>query len=181
VPNLTQNEKGAITRFKNKAREFWNLWNSLSSKRFSPVMLVPEIKEEYDALIQRGETIRGSVESVTGLIDKAGNAYDNVKNWLSDTFGEVDIQRGQLGLIPLLIPVAAIAVSVAAMGKWISDAYQLNKRMDMIQKLIGQGMSPTMASRVVKDTMPAGFFGSLPSIALPLGAVALAWFISTRE
>ncbi len=177
--DLTNTEKSVIQRFKGKAREFWMLWNNLSEKRFGVVMNDPAIKKEYDALMGRGMNIKSSVETVTGLIDKAANVYDNVKEWVGDTFSLGATPR-HLGALPLLIPVATIGVSVAAMTKWIADAYQLNKRLEGIQRLIDQGIKPAEAADIIKRTMPSGLFGALPAMIAPLGFAAVIFFLYSQ-
>ena len=161
MPNLTRQEKGVITRFKNKAREFWNVWQSLDSKQGAEAVNLPEFKAEYEALMDRGLSIKGTVENVTAIIDRVANAYDGVKVWINDTFGLDGIQRNSMGALPILIPVAAIAISLAAMGKWVTDAYQLNKRLDAVQRLIDNGTAPGLAVQMINATMPKGFFGGL--------------------
>lgn len=184
MPNLSANEKSVITRFKLKSREFWGLWESMENKRGTEATRLPEFKSQYDDLMNRGSTIRTSVESVTGIIDRVGNAYDSVKNWLTNTFGMDGINNGYqpLGAIPLLIPVAAIGISLAAMGKWIKDAYVLNQRLNAVQNLINKGTSPTMAAKIVNDSMPKGIFDGINK-TIPLligGGLLIAFFMRKK-
>ncbi len=183
MATITGSEKSAIERFKNEARRFWAEWNSLGQKRAIVARQSPEIRREYVDLMARGQTVRSSIETITGLIDKAANAYESVKSWLSDTFGLGGVeleQQTQLGLLPL-IPIAAIGLSLAAMGKWISDAYQLNRRLDEIQRLENKGLSPQQAAQVVAKTMPKGFFSGAGSVMVPLILAAGAMFIYSRN
>jgi len=183
MATMSQGEQSAIFNFKTKAREFWSMWNALGQKRAVVLRQTPEIRAEYVDLMARGESVRSGVETITGLIDRASNAYDSVKTWLSETFGlgEVELENHpQLGLLPL-IPIAAIGLSLAAMGKWISDAYQLNRRLDEIQRLENRGVSSAQAAQIVAQTMPKGFFSGAGSIALPLLMAAGAMFIYSRN
>ena len=181
MPSLSPKEKGVITQFKLKAREFWGLWENLDRKRGSEAVMMPEFKQQYDDLMNRGSTIRSSVESVTGIIDKVGNAYDGAKEWLTNTFG-LDGTYRPMGAIPLLIPVAAIGVSLAAMGKWVKDAYSLNRRLNAVQNLINEGTSPVMAAKIVKDAMPQNFFGEMnKTIPLLIGGGLLLVFFMRKK
>lgn len=183
MATMSGSEKSAIENFKAKAREFWTMWNALGSKRAIVAKQSPEMRREYVDLMARGQSVRSGVETITGLIDRAAGAYDSVRDWLSDTFGlgGVELERQtQLGLLPL-IPIAAIGLSLAAMGKWISDAYQLNRRLEEIQRLENRGLSPQQAAQVVSKTMPKGFFSGAQAIAVPLLLAAGAMFIYSKN
>jgi len=183
MATMSQNEQSAIENFKAKAREFWSMWNALGQKKAIVERQSPEIRAEYVNLMTRGQSVRSGIETITGLIDKAGRAYDSVKIWLSETFGLNGVeleQQTQLGLLPL-IPIAAIGLSLAAMGKWISDAYQLNRRLDEIQRLENKGLSPQQAAQVVSKTMPKGFFSGSGAIMMPILLAAGAMFIYSRN
>ncbi len=183
MATITGSEKSAIENFRLKARNFWAMWNALEQKRSTVARQSPEIRAEYVDLIARGQSVKSGVETITGLIDKAANAYSSVKSWLADTFGLDGVeleQQTQLGLLPL-IPIAAIGLSLAAMGKWVSDAYQLNRRLDEIQRLENKGLTPQQAAQVVSKTMPKGFFSGTGSIVLPLLMAAGAMLIYSRN
>lgn len=175
MSNLTQNEKSAVVKFKSKAREFWGLWNALDQKRGSELASSPEFRDEYNDLMNRGVTIRKSVEGITGAIDKAAGLYTDVKDWLSERF--------TFGIIPL-IPVAGALIAVSAMTKWISDAYQLNKRFEQVQQLINQGMTPQRAADAVKTLNKSGFFtvgGMAKVVPLLLAGGALFYFLRNKK
>lgn len=180
---LEDDEKGIITDFKAKAREFWTLWERLESREMEVANQSPDIKRQYAELLTRGENIRTKVEWITGLIDKAANAYADVKDWLTDTFGLGDLSYNQvagLGVIPL-IPVAIIGASVAAIGYWIKDAYQFNAKLDEIKRLERRGIPPDQAARIVERTFGSkGLFGGAGNIILPLALGAGVLFLMRK-
>ncbi len=186
MPQLSEKERGAIESFKAKAREFWRLWNSLSEKK-ALAENDPELKKEYSELMEQGITIKNGVEKITGIIDRLGRTYDNVKGWLKETFGLGEVEsayKAQLGVIPL-VPIAAIGVSLAAMGKWMADAYKLDRKLDEIERLEKRGLSPSEAAKVVNKVMDKGFFNTgFSKLPLLVGggiaAFALYKFLTKR-
>jgi len=152
-----QASESVIEAFKQRARDFWAQWQKLESRQAMIEQQSPAIKKEYSDLLDRGSTIRSSVETVTGLIDKAAAAYQSAKGWISDVFGLGGFDEQQtLGVLPVIIPAAVIATSLAAMGKWLSDAYQFNRKMEEIEKLQAKGVDAVTASKIIERTSPAG-------------------------
>lgn len=180
---LTNNEKSYIHRFKDKAREFWTLWNNLNNQQSIVNRQSSEIKQEYNDLISRGTTIRSTVEYVTRGLDRAANMYQGIKDWFSSTFGmgenEIDNRVDNLGIIPL-IPIAIIIASLAAMTKWVSDTYTFTRRLDEIRRLESQGISPENASRIVERTMSKGIFSGVNTL-LPVVLLAVGAFIVFKK
>lgn len=171
---LDASEKQSISTFKKKSNEFFNLWDSLKSKKMDVKRLPPHIRQEYLDLIDRGKFISGKIEWIDGLLNQAAAAYRNVKSWLSRTFGLGAYENYSynqlqgLGLIPL-IPVAIIAGAVSFIGYWINDAYQFNQKLAEIIRLEKKGMSPSKASELVRKTFnKKGFFSGGSSFILPV-------------
>jgi len=61
--------------FKGKAREFWALWESLDSERYRVSQLPLNLQKEYFDIMERGKTIRKSIERMTSIVDSVSNAY----------------------------------------------------------------------------------------------------------
>lgn len=162
--NVTNADPSMIDEFKKKARDFWNQWESLGNQEKFISKQAPEIQQEFKDLRNRGLSIRNSVETVTGLIDKATAAYRTATGWVSDIFGTSD---NTMGFLPILIPAAVIVGSLAAMGKWLSDAYQFNRKMDEIAKLQAKGIDPVTASKIISRITPEGF-SITTSLGIPL-------------
>lgn len=180
--------KYTIDNFKTKAREFWAIWNNLSDKSNIVAGAPVPLQREYRELMDRGVTVRKTIERVTAAIDSAAGIYNSAVdytsrgmesaiNWFKGSAG-----LGGIGLIPL-VPVAVIAVALAAMGKWIKDAYVINKKISVAEKLINQGVVPekafNMAGKMVRKNslFNLGFSTDLPT----MGIIALIGFIIYKK
>jgi hypothetical protein len=87
MENISQKDQGLIDRFKIKAREFWQLWETLDNKKNTLALTVPSLNNEYEALMSRGRTIRINVERVTGVIDTVFDYLNRGKDWLKKQIG----------------------------------------------------------------------------------------------
>lgn len=182
MPELNPQSKDLITDFKEKARQFWAVWNGLNNKRDVVARQSPEIKAKYNKLMNDGVGIRSKIEWVTAAIDKAANLYGDVKSWIMDKFGFDGISDSQLagmGILPL-IPVAIIAAAVAAISYWTNDAYQFNAKLNEIQRLENKGISPVQAAKMVEQTFNTGIFSNLKNLILPLVIGGGIIFLATR-
>ena len=183
---LNESEANAIQRFKVKAREFWDVWEELDGKS-DLAESDPRLAKEYNDIMDRGITIRNNIEKVTGAIDAASNAYgkavdytsrgiETAVNWFKGTFG-----LGALNAIPL-IPIAVIGVAMAAITKWLKDAYVLNKKLDMVDKLTAKGMDPARAASVADKMISKPSLINLSAgVSLPLIAAAIIGFLYFRK
>lgn len=183
---LSQDEKGVIEQFKDKAREFWALWENLEDQKHTISASAPIVQNEYADLMARGSTIRTTVEYVTKTIDKAAQMYRSVRDWLAARFGldglsasDVDQRVNEMGLIPL-IPIAIITAALAAMGKWISDAYIFSERLAEIKRLEKQGISPARAAEIVEKTMQKGMFAGAANL-VPIALIGVAALMLLRK
>jgi hypothetical protein len=154
-----------IEAFRQRAQDFWNQWNLLSSKSADVSKMTPEIKKEYDDLLSRGSTIRNTVETVTSMIDAVSGAYTSTKDWVTGLFG---VDEPNLGFLPLIIPAAVIVASLAAMGKWLKDAYDFNRKMEEIGKLEAKGMSTQEAAQIITRVSDSGGFSLNAAVGFPV-------------
>jgi hypothetical protein len=176
---MTAQEKSTVKDFKDKATEFSQLWNLLSNQSNVVAKATPDIQKEYNDLMNSGSFIKESIQEVTNMIDKAAAAYQSVRDWISNTFGlsgiAIDQKASQLGIIPLLA-IGVIAAAVAAMGKWVIDAYTLNKKLDKLAELQSQGYTAQAAADVLAK-MDGGIFSGasalIPLALLSVGALFL--------
>lgn len=177
---LSNEQKGLITDFKAKAREFWQLWENLDARRAEVATAPAGLQVEYNNLMDRGLGIREKIETVTALIDKAANMYQDAKAWLMDQFGLSGVSYRQLsglGFIPL-IPVAVIGAAVAAIGYWVNDAYQFAAKLDEIKRLEARGVDSATAHQMVEQTFQSGFFAGAGNLVLPVVlGLGLLYFI----
>jgi len=184
---LTDSEQGAVASFKAKARQFWGTWERLGEKKYIVEKAPPELKKEYKDLMERGVFLRKSISAITATIDSAVRGYETAVdytsrgietaiNWGKDTFG-----LGALG-VPILIPIAVIGVSIAAITKWLKDAYVVDQKLMLVEKLMKKGMSPKQAllsaNKLIKKP---SFFNVTAGVGLPLIAAAIIGFLYLKK
>lgn len=159
-------DKNIIDRFRDRAVEFNRLYNTLSAQGSDVVNNYPAVAAEYNKLITSGDAIRDSISTVTGGID-------SVVSWYNSLFGKDEGLKG-FGLLPL-VPIAVVATSVAAMGKWGRDVFLFQRRLTEIKRLEEQGMPPGRAADIVGGKAPGVFAGITREVMVPLtiGGVSL--------
>jgi hypothetical protein len=159
--NMATADKSMIENFRDKARIFIERYEKLK-RMDADVRKYPALHQEYTALVGKGTTIRNSVRTVTGGID-------NVVGWFNSIFGNDQTpQLDGLGLLPL-IPVAVVIASVAAMGKWGSDVYLFERRLNEAKRLENTGMTPGEAAKIVGEREPPGLIaGVTREVMVPL-------------
>jgi len=172
--------------FKGKAREFWALWESLNNERYSISQLPLNLQKEYSDIMERGETIRKSIERMTSVVDSVSNAYSSSVDWTSrkmETVFNMFGTAGQLGHLGVpLIPIAVVALSLAAIGKWITDALVVQRKIQLFNRLVASGTSPERASAVVNETTSDPFFKFDAKKMIPIiGVIALIGFLISRR
>lgn len=187
---LTEQEKGVIQQFKDKAREFWRWWENLSQQKSFVDRQNPQLQKEYEELMNRGVDIRSKIEWITGAIDRAVNLYESAKDWFLETVGLDEIQaekmakQSDLAIAPLVAigGVAVISGAIAAIGKWVADAVTMSRRLAEIRRLEGEGYTSEQAHKIVEKSFPAdtGFLAPLKNIGLPLGLAAIALIFISR-
>jgi hypothetical protein len=125
----------------------------------------PGLSSQYDAIMQRAAELRATIADYLGKIDAAVQWLKGAGAWIADAFG-----FNGLGALPVLIGVAAIAAALAAVTKFLTDAWALSKRIDEQQRLEARGLTPQEAAAVVER----GTAGSAGSQWLKLLAGAAA-------
>lgn len=116
---------------------------------------------EYDrwlTLKNYGNEVRSRVQSITGMVDTAGNVADSLWYGITHPFG-LDIGLGLLPLLPLAgvaVSGAVIASALAAMTYFISNAYTFAKFADA---------TPEQKSQLIAfEKSQGGISGALSSV-----------------
>lgn len=171
--------------FRNRVEKFWQTFNNLQAKENE----VPShLRDEYNNIMERGGTIRQTVETLT-------NTYDAVAEWLSDIFGlngadmgldgvmYKDALRGNLGAVQF-VPLAIIVSSSAFIVKWLKDAYTMERKLNEYQRLQNEGYSADRAAEIVEKTITGPGFLNLGVNMKPLlwagGIVAGLWYANRK-
>jgi hypothetical protein len=145
----------------------------------------PELSAEYDSLMGRAASLRNTISDylskLSGVVDWARDAGD----WIMRATG----LQG-LGVVPVIIGVAAIAAAVAGVTKFLTDAYALSRKLDEQQRVEqiarASGMSPIEAAReasgIVERTAGGSVMSTMFKAAAPFLAIAgLVWLIQRQR
>lgn len=172
---LPPEDQGIIERFKARIAEFKDLFARLVSVRNQ----VPaELRDEYQALVNRGTTIQNTIDTVTGGINKA-------VDWFKGAFGldAVNLaKQGQLGFLPLL-PVAAVTGVMGLIGYWVTDTMAFIKRMDVMMNMIERGYTPAEAVKAIKEAgaKPPIFGLDFQKMIVPAAILAGIWWFMRNK
>lgn len=171
-----------IANFKQKAAQFQQAYNALMSSQ-AQAARDPRLKAEWQALANRGFSIRDKIQYITSKVDAA-------VNWFKSSFGDYDLTEDaqELGFLPVvaLIPIAAIAGVIAVINNYVSDVYLFNKKIAAAEGLISKGVAPEDVAQIIKGSTPppaAGIFGGMTNtlkwVAIG-GAVLLIWQMTRK-
>lgn len=162
-----------IGKFKAKADEFDKLRADLEKNRVIAAK-DPALQTEYNDLMDRSLSIRDKIRSITSSVNGAWQ-------WLKDAVGLDGLN--ELGFLPL-IPIAVVAGSVTLMVKWISDAYEFNRKMEEIAKLQSKGVSAQQAANIVGQA-GGGFSlfsaGTVSKVLLVGGVGTVLYLIAKKK
>ncbi len=155
-----------------KAQEFTRLFNDLQSKASQ---VPPELKAQYDALMNKGNWVKSTIQNVTNGIDFGWNLFSNSPT-MSGIFKRIGGLNG-MGLLPL-VPIAVIFGAVAVMVAWIADAYSMQQKISLARStgananqaatIIGQGSSGSVVTSV-------GNFAKSAGVLLVIGGVVFVF------
>jgi len=154
-----------VGQFRAKAQQFEQIYNKLMSDQ-SYALSNPALASDYRALLQIGRVTRAKIIATR-------NKIDSVIGWLKGLVG-----MNELGFIPL-IPIAIVAASLAAITKWVTDAYAMSARIDEAKRLEAKGVPPERAAKIAGRRVASqggGLVGSLLGIHpgwLIAGAIAV--------
>lgn len=174
TPKLSEQDKGLLQQFRDKATEFMGAWSTLNAIGEVP----PNLQGEYNDLQQRGGVIQGTISTITQTVDTVTGFFSDlftfdgvgaVKSYINDS-------PQQLGIAPL-IPVAAITVALGTMGKFITDVYLFERKVSEQKRLVATGVPEVEAAEIINKMNGATFTGNLANIAKPIaftvGAIML--------
>jgi hypothetical protein len=173
---LNTQDEGMIARFRAKAKEFVDAWNTLATIENVP----PNLQAEYADLQERGGVIQWSLTGLTQTVDTVTGFVSDVFNFdgVSATRDYINGRDTTLGIAPL-IPIAAITGALAVMGKFITDVYLFERKVNEQKRLVAGGMPETDAADVVKRMTGQGITANLAEMAKPI-AFALGAFVLLR-
>lgn len=97
----------------------------------------------------------GSLGTVyQSAVDITSRAIENVANAVSAARRALGL--GEMGVVPVVVVVlgvAAAGVTLAAITKWVADAYLFSRRLNTLQELEAKGLAPDAAANAVNKVM----------------------------
>jgi len=168
---------GMLQNFKNKATAFNQKFEKLKTMR-SQVANYPALNREFNTLVNRGASIKTTISTITGGVD-------SVVQWFNNLFGKSDQVNG-LGLLPL-IPIAIVAGSLVAMGKFATDIFLFQRRFEETKRLEQRGIKPARAAEIVAGKAPIGVIaGMTREVMIPVtiaGTLLIAgwYFLNAKK
>lgn len=155
-----------IGKFKDKASEFSSAYQQIKNSS-AIVANNPTLKAENARLLKIGATIAEKIQNITGAVDKS---YD----WLKTSLG-FDAVNDQLGVLPA-IPIAVAVAAVAAMTKFLTDAYIYLDKVEKFEQLQKQVGPDKAASIIAKLDERTSIMGSMFKGVAPILLIAGIWF-----
>lgn len=185
-----------VTQFDATYKSFYDNYNALMTLGPYIQNSHPELRPQYDAMLQAGSVNASKLEGLkatrdyvwswlqwvgTGAADVSGfvtGAAQTAYDWAKKQFG-----LGDMGFVPVAYVVIGAGAAIAALvliARWITDAYVFAQRLNALQDAESRGMTPQQAAAFVDQTLgPApsstdNFLG-IPWSLLIWGALALTF------
>jgi len=148
-----------IGQFRQKAQDFEKMMKRLQSQK-SIAARDPQLAAEYSSMMNTAMNLQQKIKQIR-------DATDSVIKWLKGVFG-----FDGLGFVPL-IPIAVVVASLAAIGKWVKDAYIFSAKLDKVAALEKQGMSSREAISTVQSLTPTTSLFGINTKWLVIGGLSL--------
>lgn len=154
-------EQSLWQKYKTRSAEFLRAYQSLAT--MAPVAYRdPILAAEYEKVMDRGKTYHSVMSSIMEKID-AAMAW--ASSWWSDSDAGTVQGLGSLGIAPL-IPIAIIGASMAALGVWITDAWELDRKLREVERLESKGIPAGRATQMVMAERPLMQISVLAPLAI---------------
>ena len=161
-------ESDTVKSFWRKVDEFKALYRRVINTE-AVAVTNPELDAELTSLNNRAKVITTQIQKLTDTIDR-------VLGWVDSSFGDDGATAlNGLGVLPLL-PIAAIILAIGAMTKWSSDAYIYLRKVEDVERLKNQGMSPGQITDILGNNKK--MFGFIPTPVVYIGGGLLGLFIA---
>lgn len=164
-----------VARFKEAAARVDQVLDTLRGQE-AAARQSPGLSAEYDQVMRRAAELRATIADLLARISGAVDWVRGAGDWFSQTFG-----LSGLGVVPVVIGVAAITAALAAVTKFLTDAWSLSKRIDEQIRLEGQGLTPQEAAAVVERSTQSSAGRQFLVSMIPFGAIALVGYMIWRQ
>lgn len=141
----------------------------------------PELKDEYDKLVNDGSTQYAELVQLKDTRDTVAGWLGSVSDYFKSIFGMSGTENmGNMGFVWVAIGIGAAAAALAAVTYWITDAYKFAKKVNAMQDLEAKGYSPQDAAKAVATGTAdsgSGIFANISSTVMWIGIGLLAIFV----
>jgi uncharacterized protein YukE len=192
-------------------RDFDGAYKSFMENRNALLMLGPYIQAKHpelqaqwadmldraNALLPKLQALADTRARVTSWLGALGTVYQSAIDMTSRAIEGVanavsaarrSLGLGGLGVVPVVvvvIGVAAAGVTLAAITKWVADAYLFSRRLNTLQELEARGLTPVDAANAVNKVLgqpnaPGGIERTLSQILWIVAAVGLGLVVLPR-
>lgn len=177
---------GEVDKFKRKADEAYTLWQRLRAKRAAAVTNAG-LQAEYDDVMAQGEDIGAKISDVERMTAQVREGIgERITSWFGlEGVNHAGRQLGQLGFVQFAA-IALVTAAIAWIGSWIGKAYIIDRKLDAVQGMIADGVSPREAGAIVEEKGDPGalalFAGNLGTGVAVAGVAALVlWFFLEKK
>jgi hypothetical protein len=171
---MAEQDASIIDQFLQKTDEYVELRNWLQAKL--PTLKDTPLEAETQKILADGEAKRGMIDnvymSIENVLDSAGQTWDDLKSWITETFSLNGMGIAFLAPIPLAIISAASAATIS-ITTWIKTATEQKAKIEQYESLIKDGLSPmeaaTVSNQLLKKQAEMGMIEKVGMVLLILG------------
>jgi hypothetical protein len=164
-----------LTDFPNYFNNFQTNFQALLAQSNYIVTQHPELRSEYDDLVNRASIDYTKLANIKAGLDKIESAGTAVVDWVKGVFG-----FSGLGFVPIIIAgvsaVSAYAI-IVSVANWLTDTKKFASKLEFIKSHEAQGYSPAQAAQaanaVYGEPRDESLFFGLPVKWLIVGAVLI--------
>jgi citrate lyase gamma subunit len=117
-------------------------------------------------------------EEKKGLLQFAKRVKESIERVFPDAFATAEeLNKMDLGAIPLIIPAVLVAAAATAITKWIYDYKKFMTKVMMHKNLVEGGASNEQAARVITQLEnKSNLLGTISGkVLLPIGGLLIAY------
>ena len=175
LPNQEISLVSVLTDFPNYFKNFQTNFQALLAQSNYVVTKHPELRAEYDALVNRASINYTKLANIKIGLDKIEAAGTAVVDWVKGVFG-----MNGLGFVPLIVAgvsaVSAYAI-ITSVANWLTDTKKFASKLEFIKDQEAKGYSPSpaaaAATSVYGEPRDESLFFGLPVKWIIVGAVLI--------
>lgn len=164
-----------LTDFPNYFNNFQSNFQALLAQSSYIVNQHPELRSEYDALVNRASVSYTKLANIKAGLDKIESAGTAIVDWVKGIFG-----FSGLGFIPFIIAgVSAVSAYtlITSVANWLTDTKKFASKLEFIKDQEAKGYSPSQAAQaatsVYGEPRDESLFFGLPVKWIIVGAVLI--------